>query len=131
MRMNLSTGGQRVFAPVFLIATLLVGCAASTPLARYPDFPKMKPTLGTLAVLADVTSLHHKSGSIQKLDVPESQQFGTVLLSTLADELKKKGYVVEKMILATVGWTLRPGTQVFVIGTPEDRARDSLPLAEP
>ena len=36
-----------------------------------------------------------------------------------------------KTVHATVGWTLRPGTQVYLIRTVEDRDRDPLPLAEP
>src|SRR5262245_65545995 len=67
----------------FFGMALLAGCAA-TPLSRYPDFPKMKPTLGTLAVLGDVTSLVYKSGDIQKLDIMESEQFGSVLLNEMA-----------------------------------------------
>jgi hypothetical protein len=61
---------------------LFAGCAA-TPLSRYPDFPKQKPTVGTLAVLADVTSLLYKSGDIQKVDLPESEQFGALLLDEM------------------------------------------------
>jgi len=109
--------------------TLSAGCTA-TPLSRFPDFPKMKPTLGTLAVLADVTSLVYKSGDIQKLDIVESEQFGTVLLNEVASALKQKGYVVGKTVHAAIGLPLRDGTQVYVIRSIEDRDRDPLPLAE-
>lgn len=114
----------------FAMMTLWAGCAA-TPLSRYPDFPKTKPTLGTLAVLADVTSLLYKSGDIQALDLVESEEFGTVLLNEMASALRQKGYVVGKTVHATVGWTLRPGTQVYAIRSAEDRGRDPLPLANP
>jgi hypothetical protein len=109
--------------------TLWAGCAA-TPLARFPEFPQMKPALGTLAVLADVTSLVYKSGDIQKLDLVESERFGTVLLNEVASALRRKGYVVGKTVHATVGWALRPGTLVYAIRSVEDRDRDALPLAE-
>jgi hypothetical protein len=113
---------------LFLVMTVLGGCAA-TPLSRYPDFPKMKPTLGTLAVLADVTSMIYRSGDIQNLDLVESEQFATMLLNEMASELRQKGYVVGKTIHATIGWSFRPGTQVYVIRTVEDRDRDTLPVA--
>jgi hypothetical protein len=118
-----------VALPSLLGMTLWAGCAA-TPLSRFPDFPKTKPTLGTLAVLADVTSLVYKSGDIQKLDLVESERFGTVLLNEMASALNQKGYVVGKSVHATVGWTLRPGTLVYAIRSVEDRDRDPLPLAE-
>jgi len=113
----------------FLVMTVSGGCAA-TPLSRYPDFPKMKPTLGTIAVLADVTSMIYRSGDVQNLDLVESEQFATMLLIEIASELRQKGYVVGKTIHATIGWSFRPGTQVYVIRTVEDRGRDdALPVA--
>jgi len=109
--------------------TLSTGCAP-TPLSRFPDFPKMKPTLGTLAVLVDVTSLVYAPGDIEKLDILGSEQLGTVFVSEMASALKQKGYVVGKSVHATIGWLLRPGTQVYAIRSIEDRDRDPLPLAE-
>jgi hypothetical protein len=122
--------GCSAFLIFFLGIALLSGCAP-TALSRHPDFQKVKPTLGTLVVLADLTSLLYKSGDIQKLDLVESEQLGTVLLNEMAGGLRDKGYVVGKAIHATVGWSLRPGTQVYLIRTVEDRDRDPLPLAEP
>ena len=109
--------------------TLSAGCAA-TPLSRFPDFPKMKPTLGTLAVLVDATLVAYASGDIQKLDILGSEQIGTVLVNEMPSALKQKGYVVGKSVHTTIGWLLRPGTQVYAIRSIEDRDRDPLPLAE-
>src|SRR5262249_28289344 len=121
--MHLNTRGQRSSFPMcFLLMTLVAGCAVTpTPLAQFPDFPKMKPALGTLVVLADITSLHYMSGDIQKLDLAESEQLGIILLDEVANGLRQKGYVVGNTIHATTGWTLRPGTSVYLIRTPEDR----------
>ena len=116
----------------FLVGMLFAGCAVTpTPVTQFPDFPKMKPTLGTLVVLADITSLHYMSGDIQKLDLEESKQLGAILLDEIANGLRQKGYVVGNTIHATTGWMLRPGTTVYFVRTPEDRNRDPLPLAEP
>jgi len=130
--MHLNTRGQRSSFPMcFLLMTLVAGCAVTpTPLAQFPDFPKMRPALGTLVVLADITSLHYMSGDIQKLDLAESEQLGIILLDEVANGLRQKGYVVGNTIHATTGWTLRPGTSVYLIRTPEDRNRDPLPLTE-
>lgn len=38
--------------------------------------------------------------------------------------------MVGKTVHSTIGWTLRPGAQLYVIRNIEDRDREPLPLAE-
>src|SRR5206468_823304 len=108
-----------MFAGAVLTTTLLMGCA-TTPLSRYPEFAARKPTLGRLVVLADVTLLRDIRGEIDAVDLVENTQIAEVLFATLTEQMKQKGYVVERTMLASVGMSLRPGTTLRLIRSPED-----------
>ena len=121
-----------LLAGLLLAPAVLAGCAFTPPPESpdFPDFPKQKAGLGRVAVLADVTSLHYVEGNVQRLDLPESEQHGTTFLDAVTRGLQAKSYAVTSGAHLTSGWTMRPGTRVFLVRTPGDRGRSPLPEEE-
>lgn len=106
---------------LLVIATISFGCAATTPILRYPDFPQQKRNIKQLAAIGDVVITHLEDKIFEKknyvVDISECKRLGDVVLRLMAIGLRHKGCSIMQRHMSSVGATLKEDIEYKVART--------------
>lgn len=114
---------------VFLLAlcALVAGACSTSPLSRYAELAQQKKALPPGALLVDMSMIDAVAGDTNKMDLYENMRVGKLCLNLLAGSLSRKGFMVDRSLLTSVGLLLDPDQYYR---TARDSAEHAMPSNE-